>query len=512
MDIGAIGEDLLQSWSSKTNIVCQKPDKDQFGWDRLLEFYPVSNKKKSYDLQLDKIKCFVQVKTTQDKKIPVKIKLSNWDNMVKNPLPFFILYIILDSTGEMTEVFLTHIYTVTIEKVLKKIRELNNEKLCNRDMIYKPNASDEILDFTPLKLKERIIEYIGEDINLYTSNKTKIIRNIGYDKYPYILNFQSDATMDEMIDFSIGIEKQINIKNVVIKDNRFNIPFNIDNFDLGLLDNSKTKGTTLSLRFFNENVTSEFSAELYTPTIIRDRIPVEKVKFRVESPVCELIFHSDGRLSYNINFRIKDFKQTVNGLLSLSKFIQIMTDNRYDRFLELHFHDMKYRNLFENKRDLGFDDETKFIAQMIDNLHFISNYTNISLDQEISLDSLYTYKDQITEIRTFLDIRFHNNILLNLKNKKSNHDVFEDASIIGKEIAIPRILYFIYSEKAIVIYGYYHGFVQKPSEDSKDLMIQVHHKYESFEIKELIDNKIDISNKRDKLIESIDDKYLIISM
>ena len=94
MNIGKIGENYLNSLATKGGITCNPSIEDRKGWDFILEFdtenINLPDKNASHYM------CFIQVKTTRGKKIGTQMKLSNWDYLIKRPIPTFIFYIMLN--------------------------------------------------------------------------------------------------------------------------------------------------------------------------------------------------------------------------------------------------------------------------------------------------------------------------------------------------------------------------------------------------------------------------------
>jgi hypothetical protein len=87
-NIGKLGEYTLATWASQVDMGCNPSTDDRKGWDFILEF---DNQKpeKFLDKKPASYSSFIQVKTTSTSKTSIPVKLSNWERMVKNPLPSF---------------------------------------------------------------------------------------------------------------------------------------------------------------------------------------------------------------------------------------------------------------------------------------------------------------------------------------------------------------------------------------------------------------------------------------
>src|SRR5262245_7873859 len=126
--IGKIGESLLNLWCSKAGMTANRSVEDSKGWDFLLQFSSVDASEKMRDKSDDEITAFVQVKATKNPKNQVYMKLSNWNSLVRNPVPAFVLYIVLDTQDEPQKVYFVHIDEEYIEATLRELRSLGKKK------------------------------------------------------------------------------------------------------------------------------------------------------------------------------------------------------------------------------------------------------------------------------------------------------------------------------------------------------------------------------------------------
>lgn len=127
-NVGDIGEDFLRTCCSQKRIDVTPPGKDRNGWDFLLEFPPSHDESVPLDLQDSRLRCWVQVKATDNRKKRIPIKLSNWVNLAKNNFePAFFLICELDKQISCQRAYLVHVEKMYIRRVLMKLRELGTE-------------------------------------------------------------------------------------------------------------------------------------------------------------------------------------------------------------------------------------------------------------------------------------------------------------------------------------------------------------------------------------------------
>jgi hypothetical protein len=92
-NLGELGEIELKRWCAQVGLTANKVENDSKGWDFFVEFPLISHTKQTLplDLTISPLKCLIQVKTTDKIRQNIKIKLSNWIHLIKNPLPSFFM-------------------------------------------------------------------------------------------------------------------------------------------------------------------------------------------------------------------------------------------------------------------------------------------------------------------------------------------------------------------------------------------------------------------------------------
>jgi hypothetical protein len=121
---GDVGENLVQLWASQAAITANPVRRDEFGWDFCLQIRrdlsaPVTE---PLDRLPPELTCMVQVKTTAVGSEGEDVALSNWQRMVKDPLPWFFVCVALGTKGEPDGAYLVHVDKTWMERVLRRLR------------------------------------------------------------------------------------------------------------------------------------------------------------------------------------------------------------------------------------------------------------------------------------------------------------------------------------------------------------------------------------------------------
>src|SRR5262249_53802202 len=119
IDLGDHAEGLFDNWCRDVNLMATPPRKDKAGWD----FYVVlPNESASFIDAPPKLNCSVQVKaqwvTTEQ---GPQIKLSSWELMISEPLPWFILVLLYEPPKKPTRGALIHVDEIWTTRVMERL-------------------------------------------------------------------------------------------------------------------------------------------------------------------------------------------------------------------------------------------------------------------------------------------------------------------------------------------------------------------------------------------------------
>ncbi|WP_321992537.1 hypothetical protein [Marispirochaeta aestuarii] len=514
MSTGKTGERLLGVWASQASMTYNpSSEEDKYGWDSFIEFEQQINSSDPIDKSLNHIKCFIQVKTTKNKVVKDNISLKNWENMIKNPLPFFILGINLDENENPTKIFLTHIDEYWIGQAIQRIRKLGNkESLHKHTMQYKSSESDQLVEISGNAIKEKILSQINGSIHDYLERKKQWLETVGYKKNRGTVSFSINGTKEEIIDFSIGLKESIEVSKCQInEDIRFGVPGHQVSFDQGMIE-IDPPGIDVTVKFSNKFYSIKSKGKLIDPTQFFGEISLEHIKVRIETQFYDLILTNSQEFTVNFKGNLNNIEKNFKSFLDYSYFILILHGIKEEAKFQINFADVEY--LIPISEEIGesivvnISDELLQFSQMIIDVKFILNYFNIEIEKEPNIDELFQYRNHISNIKIILDSRLHGNLVI---RAKYNYEGSLDNSMletIGDKIAIPRIFYFKINNSFIIVYSIYYGTFLDNEDESRQYKLSP--RYISHEIIDNITEEF-IMQKMNELSMKIEPNYFDLS-
>lgn len=295
--VGSMGENYFNYLCGSEGINCNKSSEDMAGWDYILDF-PFDNNKSSSDTAKGPIECKVQIKSTTKDRKHSQVKLSNLLRFCKTPLPSFFVFIEFGESKTPQELFLVHFDNELIEKSLacirnaeqvKKKKSLNNSSMrinyCDTHKI--PYVSGE-------ELKKAIEKFIPNGMADYSERKIKFTENVGIDFGLGIMKFKTVGknSLINIIEASLGYDKEIEIEDVVISEERFGIELatpkhEVDKAFLKISPNENFMDVVLEFRDNKYSSPINFPAKAYFPAI-RD-LPHELMRMRISTVFFDLM-------------------------------------------------------------------------------------------------------------------------------------------------------------------------------------------------------------------------------
>ena len=239
--VGEAAENKARDWLGLGHITAHRPERDKRGWDFLLEYDLTSDNQKPLEQTEPIVTCKLQVKGTVLDSGGVDIKLSNWDKMVKQPLPFFVLVIVFDKSNleSVTASYLVHIGEEYMSQVLKRLRGLSDRernKLHEKTLRIAWSEKDKLNpDHYGRSIGNKIREHIGTSAEAYIIKKLGWLKRLGYDDKPmqgHILfhcpDNDSSKLYNQLADLATGVLKELPINNIAMEEVRFGISKPID--------------------------------------------------------------------------------------------------------------------------------------------------------------------------------------------------------------------------------------------------------------------------------------------
>lgn len=237
-DIGNMGESAFFSLCAEVGLVANKAYVDKTGWDYFVEFPYDDVDGVPLDVQKAALECKVQIKSTDKVTYKYPLKVSNLRRFATTAGPAFVVVIGFNGKNSVEEVFLIHVDEELIARVLKKIRFLEQVKkkrsLNNSTMTVYYDDSMKLAEISGECLRDKIVSYIGADIDVYIKNKQKVLKTVGFEEGSGVIHFSfaERESFERMIDASLGIPSEVDVVSCQIFNSRFGIKSSEPTVDL----------------------------------------------------------------------------------------------------------------------------------------------------------------------------------------------------------------------------------------------------------------------------------------
>ena len=469
-NIGVMAQSKLEEWAAQVSITANRSTQDQEGWDYILQF-PFSEIDIGIpvDLRQSRIECLVQVKGIETDKKNKQIMLSNWEKLVKTPLPTFFLIIQYGTENDPKNAYLVEVNEKWTTKLLERLRKLPEEqkhKLNKLSMYLTWSDSDRLDSLDGEGLKSKIEELIGENYSAYIQKKQKIIKEVGQGA-PFIVHFQSmpfqntAEMITEWVDYAIGLKDKLRVSKLTIeKDIRFGIPKEIieEGETTIFLDVSKS-GKPIKMIFIDEknNRKSTFSAVLFTPDHFFPNEPVPDTyrKIRIKSELGEIIFNPFASIQEtNINLHIKyaNKPQEISELFNYWQIVLILQNSHSnDCFIELRDGENEPFRM-KTSGQAQFPKDFLITAKIVEDFWYLVKILDNPPETKILLDQLLSQGRNILEIRQLHDPNILVELIMGKIAERESHTQYEQAVIFSRALKINEntlLLLFAFSGQAI---------------------------------------------------------------
>jgi hypothetical protein len=423
-DVGGMAEAELSKWAHQVKITPNKSVFDREAWDYLLQFpFPETEKGITLDTRPSRIECLVQVKGLETVQTRKSIKLSNWERLVRSPLPAFFLIIDFGTQDNPNNAYLVHVGEMWINKVLHRLRELSSEdpeSLNKKYLDLTWNQSSRLATLNGVGLKNAIEVHIGDSMKEYQLRKIEIRETAG-DPIPAQMHISTafetgEELWTKLVDFAIGIREEISTSSMMLEEDvRFNIPARCSHYDSeGILrvTGRPTVASNLILRNKTNTLRSVFPAQLYTPywLFAGTPIPEQYVKERVNFEIGDIIIHPKSKEALvNLHFsQAKEF-QSLREHANLWRVVSILQETQTDDCI-IEVQDGK-DNVLESgklpKLALPPPDERLLkVARAVDNLWFLARHFDISPDTKMMLSHIVQQQLVTEQLRQLCDINY----------------------------------------------------------------------------------------------------------
>lgn len=458
-NVGRMAETELEKWCHQVLITPNKVTYDTEGWDYFLQFpFETEVSVPTLDQRASRIECLVQVKGTDDsEKNRESISLSNWERLIRSPLPAFFLVIDYGLQNQPVKAYLIHVDKKWISSVLHRLRELDSvdaQRLHKKTLDLTWTEDDKIELLEGDGLKKSILAQIPEGMDVYFKQKLEARENAG-DPTPALLKFTASFDSEEkfwntLVDFAIGIKEDIPVSKLILQEDvRFGIPASVKEEAEGLLSITKQPVIECVITFKNElnTLISSFPAEFHAPYWFfkGQEIPKAYFKERIVFEVGEAIIRPiDREATVNFKFLQAKPQQSLAEHANLWRVVLII--NELSGFtIEVTSKD----NLSLGSGKLNapldanlLDTELLEFAHLLENAYFIARYFNFPTDKVVHLDQILKQKVTFSELRMMCDI---NNQITSVEG------MVKTGAKLTQEFAVPLVKRVVFGDLSLLV-------------------------------------------------------------
>jgi len=294
-DVGGMAESTFEGWCKAYGITANKSLNDENGWDYFVQFPPQgeTRSKGPLDVQPPELSCLLLGTGTDRNDRSRSIKFSNWEHLVKNPLPVFFLVLEFDNQLYPENCFLIHLGENWIAKVLKKLRELPVEtELHRKTMVVNWSAQELLANSDGSTIREAIERLIGGDMKAYITQKQRWLDTVGYEengRYEMSVRMQGDnedELMKRLVDFATGISEKIPVTGITLSDRRFGISVveKAEEFERADISMQRSPDRIVQLRFRDSSSANSVilhDAAIFNPRSVFPFIDSKYLKIRI---------------------------------------------------------------------------------------------------------------------------------------------------------------------------------------------------------------------------------------
>ena len=480
-DLGGLGEIQVELWAKGTGIVPNRVHYDEKGWDIFLEFSHAEPETTKYflDIRPPELSCLVQVKATDKRigKIP-HIKLTNWERMAKSPLPCFFVVLEYNEKDNPQRAYIVHVGEYWIGKILERLRgvEAHPGKLlhkCSMQLTY--SESDMIDSLNGVSLESAIRKHVGNDPQQYFNRKCDWINNVGYDKFRSRVHFtlpemSYDSTMELLVDFGIGLTKEIHLDSLNVEDVRFGIPLSlhpeIKSLKPKITINEVPPGGKADVVISgpDDNILFQDSFNYFSPGTLFPFIPFEHWKIKFSSEIISfIIYMRDHRVNMNLNLFQSDKAVRISKLSKVAHFIRHLDASEKKAFkLDLTINDRTY-NLGINSSDFPpISAQLNRILSTIENAVVVFNRFDQFDDPEVTPVELMSQSISLMMMKGYLNEE-------RLDHISSIVDSSEAINL--NSLGFINCLYAVFGKKVFVLSGAILGNGKITEEESDGIRI-----------------------------------------
>jgi hypothetical protein len=219
---GRIGEDELRRLCNEARLIPNRTDLDLTGWDFCVEELETASTA-PLDCRPAALRCMVQVKTVAHLDSRPDIELVNWERMVTDSTPWFVL-VVQVVNRKPTACFLIHVGELWITRTLKRLTHLasRSEKTISGKMGLKWRPEDRVSPTDGPTFTAMLHKAVGPDPADYARQKQCLVKRLGYEDVRYRGKVRFDVTgLHELAEFAVRIRPELRIASAEVRRIRF---------------------------------------------------------------------------------------------------------------------------------------------------------------------------------------------------------------------------------------------------------------------------------------------------
>lgn len=225
-DLGALGEAEFLRWAAQRGFTATKANPDRNGWDFLAEFRPRAD-------YPNNLQCLIQVKSTDRKGIPRRIRLDNWLRLIDSPLPAFFLILEFDYRNDPQRAFLVHMDEHLTSQGLLRQRQIeteSNQSISKATMSLHYDERHRLDHPNALCMEKAIRMIIGSSPAQYVQNKIATRERVGFEDGHHIarITLHNEMPREEftelIFDAALDLGRPVPVERMEIIETRFGIP------------------------------------------------------------------------------------------------------------------------------------------------------------------------------------------------------------------------------------------------------------------------------------------------
>jgi len=201
--------------------ISHSPAEDQNGWDRLIEF-PSPPSPGPADTHAPAKSAFVQVKSTMQANLSVRISLSNALKAAQSPEPWFLMLVVGGPNSPKPKIYAVHLWEDFLRRALKAVRQAENSKAkLNKRTIGIGFTENDRHDDDLIAWMTSEIGGQGAD---YQQRKQEFYRKLGYEDGAAVGRFTvAHVGLDEIANNFLGLGDGLPISEFFLAPARFGL-------------------------------------------------------------------------------------------------------------------------------------------------------------------------------------------------------------------------------------------------------------------------------------------------